>query len=372
MNWIKNTLLVLASILVACAIIEICVRVFFPQPVRFYIADQYIKTIHKANTAVTRAGPDYHSYMKTNSQGFIGDSDFIVEKPASTTRIAALGDSFTEGYVVDYDKVYPALMEKGLNASSTANKYQVYNFGIAGTGTAHQLLTYGHYVRPYHPDLLVWQFYVGNDFADNLLFGNASSSPTDAPAVKLGFIRDILSNYFEAPRFILRRLETLQNVKKVLGDVSLVSKDLHTYDSDTGYPFLYDIYNTATSTVFEQEFGHTCALAKELAAEAKQDGVPIVAVVIPTKEELFADDWQKVLDDNPQMKDKRWDLKKPLDSIVGCLAGGNIPTINMYPVFTAALARGSARMYHPTDDHTNELGQQMIADQIVRYIRDTK
>lgn len=362
---------VLLGLLLAFALIEISVRVFFPQAPRFYIADAYIKTIHMPDSFVARESGGQRVTMKSNAQGFIGDEDFTPQKPASTTRIAALGDSFTEGYAVDYHEVYPYVLEKELNASSTGQRYQVYNFGIAGTGTAHQLLDYQHYVRNYHPDLLVWQFYVGNDYTDNLLFSTGSSSPTDAPAVKLGWARDFFSNYLESPRFIIRRLETVSNVKKILAALSLDSQDLHTFDASTGYPFVYDIYNTATTTVLANEFSHTCGLANQLAKSAEHDAVPMLAIIIPTREELFPEqDWKALLAANPSMAAVRWDLHQPRQRIDTCLTDAHVPYIDLYPVFKARLAAGEPRMYYTDidNDHVTPLGQQIIADTLKSYL----
>ncbi len=366
---LKNTALVFASLLFAFFLLEIIVRVFFPQGDRLFVADSYIKTIHPKNVTTMREGAEFKINIKTNGQGFVGASDFTPQKPPNTTRIATLGDSFTDAYVIDYTKTYSALLEKDLNASSTDKKYQVYNFGLAGTGTAHQLLTYEHYIRMYPPDVLVLQFYTGNDFADNLLFQPGTSTPSAASSVRFGKLREFFSNNFEAPRFILRKLETLQNIKQVLANFSLVSRDLHYYDANTGYPFYYDAYNVGTTTAFTAEFPQTCALVKKMYSDTQADHVQMVVVVVPAKEELFPKDWQAVLDQNPSMKKQKWDLQKTQHEISDCLSQNGIPEINMATTFASVLAHGGEDMYYKEDPHTNNLGQQMIANALEEYLK---
>jgi len=361
--------LVCGGILIAFFLIELCVRIFFPQPSRFYVADPYIRTIHKANTSIIRKGEEYTARMTTNGQGFIGDEDFTIQKPPGVVRIAALGDSFTEGYVIDYTKVYPAVLEQKLNAAPRA-RYQVYNFGISSTGTAHQLLTYEHYIRAYHPDILVWQFFVGNDYADNLLFQPEGTPPAETRSRLYWRTREILSNNFEAPRFILHRLERLENVKHILADLSLVSRNLDHYDEEREYPFLYDIYTPprARSNVFANEFKRTCQLAERLYAEAKADNVRFIALVVPTQEELFPEDWRNILSKNPSMQAKEWDLQQPRRSITDCLTENRIPMVDLYQIFVSVLANGGDRMYFMQDDHANLYGQELIAEALAKRI----
>lgn len=49
-------------------------------------------------------------------------------------KIVALGDSLTEGYGIEQNKAYPALLEKALKKKG--HKVKVYNAGISGSTTA--------------------------------------------------------------------------------------------------------------------------------------------------------------------------------------------------------------------------------------------
>ena len=99
-----------------------------------------------------------HGRYKFNSYGF-RDREWQMRK--ADTRVAVLGDSFAEALQVDLDKTFHEVAERKLG------KTEVMNFGVSGQSTLAQLLTYRHYVRQFHADLVVLAFFSGNDVADN-------------------------------------------------------------------------------------------------------------------------------------------------------------------------------------------------------------
>ena len=70
----------------------------------------------------------------------------------SKTKIVFLGDSITEGYGVDHDKAFPALIEKELKTTST-KEIVVVNAGISGSTTASALKRLQWQLKG-HPDIL--------------------------------------------------------------------------------------------------------------------------------------------------------------------------------------------------------------------------
>ena len=54
------------------------------------------------------------AYIKTNKDGLLGP-EHPKPKPASTTRIAVMGDSFTEAFQVPVEKTFWRIMESKLN-----------------------------------------------------------------------------------------------------------------------------------------------------------------------------------------------------------------------------------------------------------------
>lgn len=106
--------------------------------------------------------------IKTNSRGF-RDGEWSKKKPQGTVRIAVLGDSFTEAAQVAEEERFTELLEQHLSKRDAfrGRKVEVMNFGTSGYGTAQQLMTWRHDVKPYDPDFVVLAFLTGNDIRNN-------------------------------------------------------------------------------------------------------------------------------------------------------------------------------------------------------------
>ena len=104
-----------------------------------------------------------------NSHGF-RDYERSYEKPADSFRILVLGDSYVEALQVALENAFPALLEKKLNETSTATKFEVINLGQSGFGTADAYMRYLNFGVKYTPDMVILAFLTGNDMQDNLKF----------------------------------------------------------------------------------------------------------------------------------------------------------------------------------------------------------
>lgn len=77
---------------------------------------------------------------------------------STAIEIAALGDSFTQGYCVPPDKNFVATIR---------NRYPAtLNLGIAGDGPLLMLATLKEYLTPLKPKVVLWFYFEGNDLGD--------------------------------------------------------------------------------------------------------------------------------------------------------------------------------------------------------------
>lgn len=70
----------------------------------------------------------------TNSFGFVG-REWFLHKPLNTRRVALLGDSVTEGYGVNLNQTFGALLENRLNATrpyGASQRFEVMSFSVGG------------------------------------------------------------------------------------------------------------------------------------------------------------------------------------------------------------------------------------------------
>jgi hypothetical protein len=106
---------------------------------------------------------DWFNYW-SNALG-LNDEEFEVPKPPGRFRVLALGDSFTFGLVPYPDNVMTVL-EARLRAACPGRDLDVLNFGIGGAGVRdyHVIVRLG--LATYDPDLVLVNFYAGNDGPD--------------------------------------------------------------------------------------------------------------------------------------------------------------------------------------------------------------
>jgi lysophospholipase L1-like esterase len=114
--------------------------------------------------------PEYDMEFLINSRG-LRDREISYAKPARTSRVLCLGDSFTIGFGVRAEETYPKILERLLAVEdSSGGMWEVLNAGVAGTGTAHQLAWYLQEGYRYEPDVVVLAVCT-NDFWDNMVSG---------------------------------------------------------------------------------------------------------------------------------------------------------------------------------------------------------
>ena len=112
------------------------------------------------NATGTLAGREYEITEVINSRGIRGP-EYPVEKPAGEHRILALGDSFAEGYTVEFEELFSEQLESRLRRRGH-HRTEVINAGTAGYSTDQELLFFEEQGAAYRPDLTILLFYVND------------------------------------------------------------------------------------------------------------------------------------------------------------------------------------------------------------------
>jgi hypothetical protein len=102
-------------------------------------------------------------YVRINSDG-LRDREHSIAKPASTLRIALLGDSLCEASEVSLEDAFWTVFTRELSHQGQA--VEVINFGVSGYGTAQEWITLQTKVWKYEPDVVLLAFTNG-DVIDN-------------------------------------------------------------------------------------------------------------------------------------------------------------------------------------------------------------
>ena len=166
-NWLVNAALLAGSLVVSIVVAEVILRVVgFSYPV-LWTYDDITGSKHFAGAQGWQR-QEGEAFITINPDG-LRDREHSKTKPPNTVRIAVLGDSMAEALQVPLESTFWSFLGRELkNCTSFADRdVEVINFGVAGHGTAQELLTFRHRAAAYSPDISILAFYPGNDVRNN-------------------------------------------------------------------------------------------------------------------------------------------------------------------------------------------------------------
>lgn len=160
-------LLILGSVAVAVAVLEVALRLAGISYGSFYTRDVHTGAALRPG-ARGRWPAEGNLFIRISSEG-LRDREHGKAKPPGTLRIAVLGDSYVEALQVLPEENFPSVMEREVGGclAPTGRKAEAINFGVSGYGTAQELLLLRHRAWDYAPDVVVLGITTGNDIRNN-------------------------------------------------------------------------------------------------------------------------------------------------------------------------------------------------------------
>lgn len=110
--------------------------------------------------------PEYSILESMNSRGIRGP-EYPYEKRDNEYRILVLGDSFAEGYTVEFHELFSEVLKYRLNSNKTERYYEVINIGAGGYSTDQEFLLFQTEGKKYTPDLTILMFYDNDIWFNN-------------------------------------------------------------------------------------------------------------------------------------------------------------------------------------------------------------
>jgi len=391
-NFAKKLLLILFSTFLGLAACEIGLRLFgFKYSGSTWTSDPLVGVSLRPGASAWEVDEGF-AWTKINSHGY-RDRDRALSKPRGVYRIAALGDSYTEARQVPMDKTFTSLAEEEFNRSHCLGerKVEVMNFGIGGFGTAQELLLLRERVWKFDPDLVVLQFYAGNDLFNNHRALNISA-PDKAPYFLLkngklelddsfrqgpaynpanirmkGISADIMNSFV-----LLQLVHKLNNVRAQQKELARLN-DPGRQSNPNGPPpeyqrYLYSLPPTIPSMV--EAWQVTEALIAEMGKEVKSHHAPLLMMIMPTGIQINPDPQKQ---EAYRAKYHVESLEYADDRVEQRARENGIPVLRLTRPLVEEARRSGTYMAgfantSPNGGHLNERGHAVVAREFVHAV----
>jgi hypothetical protein len=382
---VKKIIIFITSFFLALLMAELAFRLFDWPP---YEMAQSVKGMYQADDELGMilnpgwegfiSDLEYKTRIKINSDG-IRDNEH--QPDSSQKKIVVVGDSFAFGLGVDFEDTFSAVLEKKVR------DVEVIKAGISSYGAKQSLLMAKRMSDKYQPEIILFAFYEGNDFGDDVRFSHFHT-------VKDGYVVLWDNRNEEIPAIEPQR--NLAN-KKWLGKIEFLHKSrlyrfLRFKAIQLGIvanPFLtsevsqdkgqkkycpWPIYMQFVTPGFpnnneisQQQWQLTQEVFLEAQEYALAHGIELIVLIIPDK--LQADDklWQFLVSHckNFENEDKfdRFNANQLLREFFN---ENDIQYIDFLPVFRAY--KNSGKSYYQKDPHLTKVGHQVVAETVYQYL----
>jgi lysophospholipase L1-like esterase len=305
--------------------------------------------------------------IRTNSHGMRW-RDAPTEKPAGSTRIAFVGDSFTFGQ-------WASSAERSLvgvfDAEMQPLGFDVLNFGVPGYGfleIEEQLETD---VKAFHPDYVALVSFNGNDFMDTYVgFGRYEIRPngtlrTDgdeiAARIPAPFYRQGGSRHIA----LLERIYLFNIVQAVLKGVVAAPPP------DAGFPPRRPPFESATnvSNIFwsRREYPPFAEAARavsiealgRIAAFAEANGARLIIITLPTPQQVYFED----------SFPETYDPTLPQRYVEEFARSRQIPYLDLLPPMAEHYRRTGANLHFQQEGHFNDEGHRVAGELVAAFFK---
>lgn len=339
-------------------------------------------------------------FYQVNSKGFRGP-EYPYKKPDNEYRILFLGDSFTEGYMVEIKDHFAQIMEQELNSTKRIKHILAMNSGTAGWSTDQELLFFQNEGKKYAPDLTILMFYqndlsynnepkdwgmyykplfkITNDGLvltnvpvpkpDKLVYSDQLSSESRTLSKK---IREWLHLNSRLYRLVKERINSSYFLHDVAVKLKLMEKPASANGIAGLLPREYNVLKKQYNKSVQASWQITEVMIKKLKEEVEAVGSRLLVFYIPDEAAIHRDEWVK-LQKKYGLSDEEYDVDKPgieLESV--CKRNGIDflnPTKRMI-IKASEFGKQGKRLYDPIDHHWNIDGYRYVGELLTEYVRE--
>jgi hypothetical protein len=348
------------------------------------------------------SNPEYAITESFNSRGVRGP-EYSLAKPPGEYRIVILGDSFTEGYTVEFEELFSEFLKRQLS-EQTGWQIEVINLGVGGYSTDQELLLYQTEGRQYHPDLTILMFYDNDPWFNRqarygpwrrgykplfrleggvLHLTNTPVPPPDPPKTPRpadaastsekplsGRLKGALAEHSQLYRWIRNRIKNTASIYNLAVALDLADPPDTTEETSIRVPKEFGVYQRVYAPEIRAAWELTEALLAKLKQEVNADGSKLLVFHVPAQASVHLEKWEQ-MKRNYGLTEDGWSIERvswELGEILSRLDIEFIDSIERMRRSAKALASRGERLYFEADGHWNTNGHQLVGEMLTNYI----
>ena len=350
-SMMKKTLIINIAVFIIALILilfllEISLRLFFPQDLNYFKLDETLGYKGIPNMKTAFRIPEFSTIVKLNEKG-LRDYNHEYENNLGKYRILVLGDSMTFGYGVENNEAYPNVLENFLNEKES--KYEIINAGVTGWNTAQELAFLETEGLNYNPNMVLLGI-MSNDIPTNYLDKNIfllenGKLVKNYPSYKFSLIQRV-KNFLSSHSHLYNFIKTKTGLK------TRVTKEKEE-EKERVIKTALGIWDNTIDEAKEKTF----LLLKEMKTVLDERGISLVVVIIPIKEHIDEKKLQKML--KTYSIGEEINISKYRLSVSDYLKSENIQYIDLFDPMKKLNKNND--FYYDYDGHLNKEGQTIVA-----------
>jgi hypothetical protein len=408
---IANLAIFLSSLLLTWLLCELGLRIFYSPPAQplghhqLFMEYDAVLGWHKIpNIIGQHVTPEYAISEQMNSRGIRGP-EYAYEKRRDEHRILVLGDSFAEGYTVEFHELFSEVLKHRLNKHTDGIYFEVINAGTGGYSTDQELLLFQQEGKKYRPDLTILLFYDNDVWFNNqpkywrghkplFQLGDDGSlrltnvpvptlDPILKPAAPEGHVaqdpRDAtaiwLSKKSYAYRFIDERIKGTPFLYKLAIKIGLLKVQMrnHRDQKIVPIPNEFRVYQKHQNTDVAEAWRITEVLLRKLREEVNSVGGKLIIFYVPLRAGVYLDEWER-MKKQYDIADEQWSIEQIRNDLMAICRRNHFDCIDPLEVFRAEANRlrtVSKRLYFIQDGHWNADGHRFVGELLAQSIGRT-
>ncbi len=351
------------------------------------------KKIPKLNTTRASAGNAPISYQ-INSRSIRGH-EYSYEKLDNEYRVLILGDSFAEGFMVEFHELFSEVLKDRLSKMRKNRHYQTINTGTSGWSTDQELLLFQNEGKKYKPNLTILMFYE-NDIAYNnqpkdwgmyykplFKIENGILVLTNVPVPKpdIFIIHDHLESEGSVFRkirrwlnvnsylykFIKERIKNTYGFMKLSSKIGIIDKQINEKEI---IPPEYRAWEKNYNETIRSAWGITEAILIKLRDETALIDSKLLVFYVPFEGSIHNEVWDK-LKRVYNFSDEDWSPDRAGIVLEDICKRNNIDFINpteKLKTKAVEVEKDNKRLYDPVDHHWNAEGNKFVGELLAEYI----